>query len=102
VPEARNLKTSDPGTSARLGNVAIENKRNTNHDQGKSKGPGQGARHAKLANRPPKGEKPEASEGAEAKDQRPARFDTKDGGMRNTASHIKSAARTTRGAARSR
>ncbi len=57
---------------------------------------------AKLANRPPKGEKPEASEGAEAKDQRPARFDTKDGGMRNTASHIKSAARTTRGAARSR
>lgn len=58
---------------------------------------------AKLANRKPKGEDtPEASDGPEAKEKRSGYVDAREGGMRNTASHIKSAARTTRGAARSR
>ena len=62
---------------------------------------------AKLANRPPKGAKPESSdesEVAEAKEQRQNRYDAKasQGNKFGPASHIKSAARTGRGAARSR
>ncbi len=59
---------------------------------------------AKLANRKPKGEKSDAAEVAEAKEQRPSHADAKasQGRKFGPASHIKSAARTGRGAARSR
>lgn len=59
---------------------------------------------AKLANRKPKGEKTEESDASASKEQRPNRADAKasQGRQFGPASHIKSAARTTRGAARSR
>ncbi len=59
---------------------------------------------AKLANRKKKDETSDDAEPQAAKEQRPSRADAKGGPGRQfgAPSHIKSAARTTRGAARSR